>query len=115
MAALDVLGPYLRTLPDGETGERRNWIISIVEGLRAHPDLELRKPGDWSDYDRRHSCAFVAAGAPTARRWTSDMSPPLPTPTPISSRHELPPDERIWAFSKAFPATSTWRCSPSAL
>ncbi len=52
MAALDVLGPYLRTLPDGETGERRNWIISIVEGLRAHPDLELRKPGDWSDYDK---------------------------------------------------------------
>lgn len=50
--ALDVLGPFLRTLPDGETGERRNWVISIVEGLRDHPDLELAKPGDWSDYDR---------------------------------------------------------------
>ena len=50
--ALDILGPYLRTLPDGETGERRNWIISIVEGLREHPDLELRKSGDWSDYDK---------------------------------------------------------------
>ncbi|MHA3702664.1 hypothetical protein ACXR2U_10825 [Jatrophihabitans sp. YIM 134969] len=50
--ALDVLGPFLRTLPDGETGDRRNWVISIVDGLRAHPDLELSKPGDWSDYDR---------------------------------------------------------------
>jgi hypothetical protein len=35
--ALDILGPYLRSLPDGETGARRNWIISIVEGL---PDNE---------------------------------------------------------------------------
>jgi hypothetical protein len=50
--ALEVLGPHLRTLPDGETGERRNWIISIIEGMRSHPDLELRKPGDWSDYDK---------------------------------------------------------------
>ena len=51
-AALDVLGPYLRSLPDGETGERRNWIVSIVDRLREHPDLELSKDGDWSDYDR---------------------------------------------------------------
>lgn len=50
--ALEILGPQLRSLPDGETGERRNWVISIVEGLRAHPDLELRKAGDWSDYDK---------------------------------------------------------------
>jgi hypothetical protein len=50
--ALDILGPYLRSLPDGETGERRNWIISIIESLRDHPDLELRKAGDWSDYDK---------------------------------------------------------------
>jgi hypothetical protein len=50
--ALDLVGPHLRSLPDGETGERRNWIVSIVEGLRDHPDLEARKAGDWSDYDR---------------------------------------------------------------
>ncbi len=50
--ALELLGPCLRTLPDGETGERRNWIISIIEGLRDHPDLEIRKEGDWSDYDK---------------------------------------------------------------
>lgn len=49
--ALDILGPRLRSLPDGETGERRNWVISIVEGLAQHPDLELKKRGDWSDYD----------------------------------------------------------------
>ncbi len=34
--ALQILGPYLRSLPDGETGERRNWVISIIEGLRHH-------------------------------------------------------------------------------
>jgi hypothetical protein len=50
--ALDIVGPYLQSLPDGETGERRNWIISIVDGLNRHPDLELVKPGDWSDYDK---------------------------------------------------------------
>ena len=50
--ALDLLGPHLTSLPDGETGERRNWILSVIEGLRDHPDLELAKDGDWSDYDR---------------------------------------------------------------
>lgn len=49
--ALEILGPYLRSLPDGETGERRNWIISIIEQLRTHPDLALRREGGWSDYD----------------------------------------------------------------
>ncbi len=50
--ALGILGPYLRTLPDGETGARRNWITSIVDGLQTHPALTMRKPGDWSDYDK---------------------------------------------------------------
>jgi hypothetical protein len=50
--ALRLLGPHLRSLPDGETGARRNWLIPVVDGLRAHPDLELRRAGDWSDYDK---------------------------------------------------------------
>lgn len=50
--ALEIVGPYLRSLPDGETGERRNWILAIVEKLRTHPDLELQREGDWSDYDK---------------------------------------------------------------
>ncbi|HEY7007334.1 MAG TPA: hypothetical protein VH395_00250 [Jatrophihabitantaceae bacterium] len=50
--ALDVLGPHLRSLPDGETGERRNWVQSIINSLRDHPALEVRKDGDWSDYDK---------------------------------------------------------------
>jgi hypothetical protein len=50
--AMDRLGPLLATLPDGETGERRNWIIHIIEALRAHPDLELVHDGDWSGYDK---------------------------------------------------------------
>jgi hypothetical protein len=50
--ALDRLGGSLRSLPDGETGERHHWIIHIIDALRSHPDLELKKEGDWSDYDR---------------------------------------------------------------
>lgn len=49
---LSKLGGRLHSMPDGETGERRNWIIHIIEALRAHPDFELAKEGDWSDYDR---------------------------------------------------------------
>jgi hypothetical protein len=45
------LGATLKSLPDGETGERHNWIIHILEGLRTHTDLALKKDGDWSDYD----------------------------------------------------------------
>ena len=50
--ALGKLGGHLRTLPDGETGERHHWIIHIIDALRRHPDLELKKEGDWSDYDK---------------------------------------------------------------
>ncbi|MGH3713827.1 MAG: hypothetical protein ACRDT4_10270 [Micromonosporaceae bacterium] len=45
------LGSRLRSLPDGETGERRNWIVHIIESLRAHPDLEVSHEGTWSDYE----------------------------------------------------------------
>lgn len=50
--ALNTLGASLQTLPDGETGERHNWIIHIIEAMRTHPDLEVKKEGDWSDYDK---------------------------------------------------------------
>lgn len=46
-------GRYLRSLPDGEVGDRRNWIVHIVEAFRRHPDLELARDGDWSGYDNR--------------------------------------------------------------
>lgn len=49
--ALERVGPQLRWLPDGETGSRRDWIVHIIESLRAHPDLELHREGAWSDYD----------------------------------------------------------------
>jgi hypothetical protein len=50
--AVERLGPDLDCLPDGETGARRNWVISMIEGFRVHPDLKLVKQGDWSDYDK---------------------------------------------------------------
>lgn len=42
--------PGLRYISGGETGERSNWILSFIESLRAHPDLELRKEGHWTSY-----------------------------------------------------------------
>jgi fermentation-respiration switch protein FrsA (DUF1100 family) len=50
--AVERLGPDLDYLPDGETGERRNWLISMIDGLRGHPDLRLVRDGDWSDYGK---------------------------------------------------------------
>lgn len=45
------LGPSLLTLPDGETGARRNWVIHIVEAFREHPDVELVREGRWTGYE----------------------------------------------------------------
>ncbi|HSJ33628.1 MAG TPA: hypothetical protein VLB85_01050 [Acidimicrobiia bacterium] len=44
-------GHLPRWIPDGETGDRLDWVLRIVEDLRRHPDLELAREGDWSDYD----------------------------------------------------------------
>jgi hypothetical protein len=35
------LGPYLRRVPDGETGERRNWIAWQYPLLAGHPAFEV--------------------------------------------------------------------------
>jgi hypothetical protein len=35
------LGPALRCMPDGETGERSRWVYFQGQMLRAHPDMEL--------------------------------------------------------------------------
>lgn len=57
------LGEHLPSwIPDGETGDRLNWVQRIIESLRAHPDLRLSRDGDWSDYDST-PCFSVAPGA----------------------------------------------------
>lgn len=43
----DLIGP---SMPDGETGERGDWVNRLVENLRDHPDLELAREGTWSSY-----------------------------------------------------------------
>ena len=55
-AVLKHAGPRLAYLPDGETGARRDWIMGIIKGLRGHPDLQVRREGDYSDY--RHPLNF---------------------------------------------------------
>lgn len=46
------IGPRLRTVPDGETGDRQDWIQGLIESFRQHSKLEPARPGDWSDYDK---------------------------------------------------------------
>ncbi len=46
-------------VPDGETGDRQDWIQRIIEALRHHPDLHLARDGDWSDYE--HTPYFAVA------------------------------------------------------
>lgn len=40
------LGPWLRRLPDGETGERHRWIYWQREMLLRHPDMEIDPDAD---------------------------------------------------------------------
>ena len=35
------LGPRLKRIPDGETGERSRWVYFQGQMLRAHPDMEI--------------------------------------------------------------------------
>ncbi len=43
----NTIGPCM---PDGETGERSDWVNRLVENLRTHPDLELMRDGEWTGY-----------------------------------------------------------------
>ena len=69
--AYSTVGPYLRSVPDGETGERRKWVIAVFDMMRRHPDVAVAKDyggtydtsaddrhvdpaaggGNWSDFD----------------------------------------------------------------
>jgi hypothetical protein len=40
------LGPWLRRIPDGETGERHRWIYWQREMLLRHPDMEIDPDAD---------------------------------------------------------------------
>jgi hypothetical protein len=51
--ALTELGPTLMCIPDGETGPRSQWVASIIEALRDHPAVELKRDGRWTDYNDR--------------------------------------------------------------
>lgn len=48
--AMERAAPHLRSITDGETGERYNWVANIVDGFREHPDFKLVQQGQWSSY-----------------------------------------------------------------
>ena len=41
--AVERLGPELDYVPDGETGGRRNWVISMIEALPRSPPRTTRR------------------------------------------------------------------------
>lgn len=43
--------PGQRYISGGETGERSQWVVSFVESLRGHPDLEVQQEGKWGGYE----------------------------------------------------------------
>ncbi|WP_051571473.1 hypothetical protein [Cryptosporangium arvum] len=49
--AVDHLRGRLDYLSDGETGERSQWIMNVLDDFRHHPALEISRPGDFSGYD----------------------------------------------------------------
>lgn len=52
-AALDRTGGSVKLISDGDTGDRHRWLARIVDSLRAHPDLEVAREGDQSDYTQQ--------------------------------------------------------------
>lgn len=53
--ALDRTGSSLPTVTDGETGDRDRWVVGTILSLANHPDLEVSKTGDWSDYKQQQN------------------------------------------------------------
>lgn len=110
--ALDILGPYLRSLPDGETGVRRNWIISIIEGLRENPALEVRRDGDWWDYDKTPQLRIRKGhrlyGANLDFGHVDAVRDSYPQFEDLRNEH----GNVEVVFQQGVPGTSTWRCSP---
>ncbi|GAA1666446.1 hypothetical protein GCM10009765_14910 [Fodinicola feengrottensis] len=54
-SAVERLGPHLSQLPDGETGDRRIWVVGLIMAFEGHPDLEIAHEGDWSDYKHQRN------------------------------------------------------------
>jgi hypothetical protein len=65
---LDLLGPYLRSLPDGETGERRNWIVELIS---------IRELGHAFRGAGRSPVADLLAGRDLRRRRRGRRHPPV--------------------------------------
>lgn len=84
-AALERLGPHLRWLPDGETGERQDWVVHIIDSFRRHPDLELVREGGWSDYDDIPRFRVRRGSALSAESLDSGTSPRSSRASPRSS------------------------------
>ncbi|GLY82430.1 hypothetical protein [Actinoallomurus iriomotensis] len=48
---LDWAGPHVRSITDGEVGDRYHWIVNLINGFSEHPDLVLVRKGDWTSFD----------------------------------------------------------------
>jgi len=109
--AVDALGPDLLALPDGETGERAQWVAATIDQMGSNPALEVKREGGWTSYEDRPQLRIrrgqtltedsLDLGYLTAFEASS-------RPTRLSSRTAA----RLCRSRSASRRRSTWRCSP---
>ncbi|MCW2945155.1 MAG: hypothetical protein JWR24_1872 [Actinoallomurus sp.] len=47
---LEWAGPHVRSVTDGEVGDRYHWVVNLVNSFADHPDFTLVREGDWSSF-----------------------------------------------------------------
>jgi hypothetical protein len=112
-ASLRRAGATVQSITDGEIDERRNWIIPIIDNLRNDPDLELVRSGGWSSYQDLPRYR-IRRGHRFSTGYLDLPHVPSSSAVTRSSRRFAPSSVGLgWPSGWAFPATSTWLCSPS--
>lgn len=73
-AVAAALGPRLKRIPDGETGERNNWITWLERVFESNPALEKSQETFQSIPGKRRASATSSSQAKPSMRWPSSTS-----------------------------------------
>lgn len=67
--AYSTVGEHLHTVPDGETGDRRKWVIAIFDMMRGHPDVKIGKDYGGT-YDPAVDTGDLDAATAEGKNWS---------------------------------------------